>query len=223
MARTSYPKQLNNIKNTMNPKELKQGQSYLILANFDEKDPDDDYVFIAEPTKRALFLNANAVQACVSLPSEPPISFGSYRRFRKGDRVRVVAWQGRTPFDTHHGLKINAGEIHIVLDDEYERNEVYIGMSSADEEQSVIHACHLELVTPVEELERYVLIHNEREKYYDVCWKDDDELDGRTGRTRVRATFWYHKPPQTYSQTEALSAAETERDRLNDEHRKEQK
>lgn len=225
MARTSYPKQLNNIKNTMNPQDLKKGQSYLILANYDGKDCDNDYVFTAVPAERRLFLNLYAVQTCVSLPSEPPTLVGSpnlYRRFRKGDRVRVVAWQGRSPFDTHHGLKINAGEIHIVLDDEYERNEVYIGMSSADEEQSVIHACHLELVTPVEELERYVLIHNAREKYYDVCWKDDDEPDGRTGRTRVRATFWYHKPPQTYSQTEALSAAETERDRLNAEHRKEQ-
>ena len=199
MARTSYPKQLNNIKNTMNPKELKQGQSYLILANFDEKDLDDDYVFIAEPTKRALFLNANAVQACVSLPSDPPTSFGPYRRFRKGDRVRVVAWQGRSP-----GCSALLGKITTVLRDEYEFGvRIQIGEG---ESYCTPEACFLELITPVEELEPYEV--TESTDYFAV--------ENSAAGDEV-ATFWkdLHPSPK--------EAAEIERDRLNAEHRKEQK
>lgn len=193
----------------MNPNDLKQGQSYIIHAEYDGKDCDGDYVFIAEPTARRLFLHTAAVQACVFLPSEPPTLVGSQpkydprRRFRKGDRVRVITWNGRSPFDTIHGLKINPGEVHIVLDDEYERNEVYIGMSAADEEQSVIHACNLELVTPIEELEPYEV--TESTDYFAV--------ENRSKGDEA-ATFWkeWHPNPK--------EAAEAECARLNAEHRK---
>lgn len=205
----------------MNPQDLKQGQSYLILANYYGNDCDNDHHFIAVPSKSRFYLDERAVRQCVSLPSEPPTSAGSpskyspLRRFRKGDKVRVVSWQGRSP-----GCSALLGKITTVLHDE---NELGVRIQIGEGESFCTPSpCYLDLITPVEELERYVIIHNEREKYYDVCWKDDDEPDGRTGRTRVRATFWYHKPPQTYSQTEALSAAEAECARLNAEHRKEQ-
>lgn len=89
--------------------------------------------------------------------TEPAPKYDPCRKFRKGDKVRLIEWNGRKPFDTLHGLKLNPGEVHIVLDDEYERNEVYIGMSAADEEQSVVHACNLELITPVEDVEPYIV------------------------------------------------------------------
>ena len=183
----------------MNPQELKKGQSYLILANFNEKDFDDDYVFIAEPTRRALFLNESAVQTCVSLPSEPPTSFGPYRRFRKGDRVRVVAWQGRSP-----GCSALLGKITTVLHDEYEFGvRIQIGEG---ESYCTPEACFLELITPVEELEPYEV--TESTDYFAV--------ENSAAGDEV-ATFWKELHPSP------KEAAEIERDRLNAEHRKEQK
>lgn len=84
-----------------------------------------------------------------------------------------------------------------------------------------VNAVFLKLVTPVEEMESYIVIHNKNEKYFEVCWKDDDEPDGRTGHTRCRVTYWYHQPPMTCTEEEAKVAAEAERDRLNSEYRKE--
>lgn len=194
----------------MNPQELKQGHEYLIRAKFDHKDYDNDYNFIADPSEYRIFLDEKSVRQSVIETLEAPTSAGSQpkndpcRLFRKGDRVRVITWNGRSPFDTIHGLKINPGEVHIVLDDEYERNEVYIGMSAADEEQSVVHACNLELITPIEELEPYEV--TESTDYFAV--------ENRSKGDEA-ATFWkeWHPNPK--------EAAEAECARLNAEHRKE--
>lgn len=207
----------------MNPQDLKQGQSHLILAHFKEKDFYNEYEFIAAPSDYRLTLDEASVRQCVSLPSEPPTLVGSHpkydpcRLFRKGDVAVISRCKGRAiiPIDLKVGDQVKVCENE-------EAGASFIHVIDPIGRRFFITPPFLELATPVEELERYMIIHNEREKYYDVCWKDDDEPDGRTGRTRVRATFWYHKPPQTYSQTEALSAAEIECARLNAEHRKEQ-
>lgn len=90
----------------------------------------------------------------LSFVAYPP-KYNPRRKFKKGDIVKLVEWHGRLPYDTDHHLMPSPGEVHIVLADEYERNEVYIGMSSADEHQSVVHACHLELITSIEDLAPY--------------------------------------------------------------------
>lgn len=206
----------------MNPQDLQTGHEYLIRAKFDHKDYDDDYNFIAEPSESLIFLDAKSVRQSVLQSLEPPTSVGTpskydpCRLFRKGDVAVISHYKGRAiiPIDLKVGDKVKVCENE-------EAGASFIHVIDPIGRRFFITPPFLELVTPVEELERYIIIHNEREKYYDVCWKDDDEPDGRTGRTRVRATFWYNKPPQTYSQTEALSAAETERARLNAEHRKE--
>lgn len=188
----------------MNPQDLKQGQSYIIHAEYDGKDCDGDYVFIAEPTARRLFLHTAAVQACVSLPSEPPTLVGSpskhspLRRFRKGDRVRVVAWQGRVPL-----CASILGKIANAVCDEHDFG-VRIQIDSG-EGYCTINSCFLELITPVEELEPYEV--TESTDYFAV--------ENRSKGDEV-ATFWkeWHPNPK--------EAAEAERDRLNAEHRKEQ-
>lgn len=156
---------------------------------------------------------------CVSpiTPSEPPTLVGTppthdpCRKFRKGDKVQIIEWNGRNPFDTHHGLKLNPGEVHIVLDDEYERNEVYVGMSAADEEQSVVHACNLELVSPVEELSPYTVRHNEAH----AAWSIYGPFD-------LSAVNYFYGPRYPYTPKTARAAAEAECARLNSEYRKEQ-
>ena len=153
----------------------------------------------------------------ISLPETAP-KYDPSRLFRKGDIVEPR--KGREVYACEwedcvfHKLK----GTYKVCNDEREGH-----VSVIDKETGVdcyVSVFALELVTPVEEMERYVIIHNEREMYYEVCWKDDDE-GVMTGRVRCRATYWYHQPPQTYSQKEAKAAADAECDRLNAEYRKE--
>ena len=141
------------------------------------------------------------------------------RPFREKDIVRYKPLNGREcpamPCDEFYREKT----LTVVANEDCNHRVL---VQTQDGREKYIMFCYLELVTPVEELERYIVIHNKNEKYFDVCWKDDDEPDGRTGRTRRRTTFWYHQPPKTYTQKEANAAAEAECARLNAEYRKEQ-
>lgn len=148
--------------------------------------------------------------------TEPEPKYDPCRKFRKGDRVELKEEiDGRKLSDFVSGLTL--GKVYTVEEDEKDCTVVL----SCDCGLGKYSFVHLRLVTPVEELERYVLLHNEFSMNYEVCWKDDDEQDGQTGRTRCRAQYWYHLPPQTYSQKEAKAAAEAECARLNAEYRKE--
>ena len=151
------------------------------------------------------------------IPENTP-KYDPFRKFREGDIVEPCQVKGRwfgTAWKNRSGIRFT------VTKDEDEEGVMWVKDPDSLHPKDV-EAVFFQLVTPVEELERYIIIHNENNKYYEVCWKDDDEPDGRTGRVRCRATFWYYHPPQTYTQKEAKEAAESERDRLNAEYRKEQ-
>lgn len=189
----------------MNPQDLKQGQSYLILAKFDEKDFYNEYDFVAAPSDYRLVLDEASVRQCVFLPSEPPTLVGSpskyspIRRFRKGDRVRVVAWQGRVP-----SCPALLGKIANAVSDEHYA-DVRIQIDSG-EGFCTIYSCFLELITPIEELEPYEV--TESTDYFAV--------ENRSKGDEV-ATFWKEGHPNP------KEAAEAECARLNAEFRKEQK
>lgn len=181
--------------------QLKPGDPLIIHGTFEKIYTDGDIVVKVKETN----ICTNEYQdhliwvspTCVSLPSEPPTSFGPYRRFRKGDRVRVVAWQGRSP-----GCSALLGKITTVLRDEYEFGvRIQIGEG---ESYCTPEACFLELITPVEELEPYEV--TESTDYFAV--------ENSAASDEV-ATFWkdLHPSPK--------EAAEAERDRLNADHRKE--
>lgn len=145
----------------------------------------------------------NNREAAAFSPATDEPKYDPCRKFKKGDKVKLIEWNGRTPYDTHHELKPPPGEVHIVIEDEYDRNEVYIGMSAADEHQSVVHACHLELVTPVEELEPYSV--KAHQHGYHI-----ERFDGE-----LVATYNNDTHP------DALSAVMAECKRLNEKHGKE--
>lgn len=136
------------------------------------------------------------------LPSEQP-KHDPTRLFKKGDEVRVVAWNGRDI--------ARIGQIGRVVSNEHNsRVELAIdGWTS-----SVYYpACHLELVTPVEEL---YMVHsivgdNGKTAFFAV----------RKGDVSVAAFFC--DTSRAFTEEQALAAAEAERDRLNAEWRKEQK
>ena len=202
-------------------KDIKVGQKYnFTLLAIHDKNEHMDALF-ESPSGMRYYIKQNDYVA-LSLENgtkntETAPKYDPCRRFRKGDKVEYLPKDGRELFEAERLLT----QTLTVVENEHEiYNRVEVKAQNGD-----IHSVpfyYLKLVTPVEEQERYILIHNEFEKHYEVCWKDDDEPDGRTGRTRCRATFWYYHPPQTYTQKEAKAAAEAERDRLNAEYRKEQ-
>lgn len=144
------------------------------------------HVFTALPTT-----NENATE---NKPKHDPT-----RLFKKGDEVRVVAWNGRDI--------ARIGQIGRVVSDEHNSKvELAIdGWSS-----SVYYpACHLELVTPVEGLPTYRI--GDFATNGEICvWRDQG------GKTEKVCSFNVNTHPN------ALAAAEAERDRLNAQYRKEQ-
>lgn len=195
----------------MNPQDLKQGQSYLILAKFDEKDFYNEYDFVAAPSDYRLVLDEASVRQCVFLPSEPPTLVGSQpkhdpcRLFRKGDKVRVVEWNGRNYCDRDHHTELKTGCLAEIWDDE--RDEQEEGYVSVIYEEYIrcVPPCYLELVTPVEELKPYSVTYDN--KFYHI---------NKHGEEASIAVYSEARHPN------AKAAAEAERDRLNAEHRKEQ-
>ena len=147
-------------------------------------------------------------------PSKPPTLVGTSpkydpcRRFRKGDKVRVVKCNGRFPYI---GWKHILNQCYTVNSDEVEFCKITLDLPEA---YCPIDAAYLELVTPVEEMERYY-IEKHGEKSGGLCYT----VHKRGGY--AEATF-YFGACRTYTEAQAKARAEAERDRLNAEYRKEQ-
>lgn len=138
--------------------------------------------------------------------TETAPKYDSNRKFRKGDKVRLREYNGRKPYDFWHKqvIKNYGAELDTVLEDELDSGNVDIFQDAPIDELTVrVHSCHLELVTPVEELEPYSVSEN---LHGWIVFKDTPG--------NVVANFNNTHP-------NAKAAAEAERDRLNAEWRKE--
>lgn len=129
------------------------------------------------------------------------------RLFKKGDKVRVVEWNGRK--------NIRNGMIGEVVSDEFScKVELAIDGWTKD---VFYPACHLELVTPVEELEPYFIYESKEEESFDIM--------KRVGKLNLTRNCIYYKTEindhAELTREEAKAAAEAECDRLNAEYRKE--
>lgn len=120
--------------------------------------------------------------------------YDPYRRFKKGDIVRVVEWNGRD-------IARVGMEGRVVGNERDSRVELAIDGWKKD---VFYPACHLELVTPVEELKPYMVVLNTLGYHVEGC-------DGK-----VLATYYTIIHPNAYE------AAKAECKRLIDEWRKEQ-
>lgn len=201
----------------MNMSDIKVGETYYVRVQVDCFHRNKTVVVVQDEDGDLAYFLPQYFYPCPTAQDTP--KYDPFRLFRKGDKAKPRIINGREI------PKMPLDVIFTVTGDEDEYGAVPVEYMSPVRgllTSTTVHAVWLELVTPVEEKERYVLIHNKLEKYYDVCWKDDDEPDGRTGRTRVRNTYWYHNPPMTYTQQEAKAAAEAECARMNAEWRKEQ-
>jgi hypothetical protein len=95
--------------------------------------------------------------------SEPAPKYAPCRLFRKGDKVRVVERDGRDYIDYDPYTNIQKSEIYTVLENENEVIDggcVDIRIGKGDIEYA-IPFYFLELVTPVEELGPYSVVHRQ--------------------------------------------------------------
>jgi hypothetical protein len=137
--------------------------------------------------------------------SEPAPKYDPNRLFRKGDKVRVVKCNGRSPAMPFSDYK--EGDICIVMKDEDETS-YFVRVESSDKCGRDFLFCCLELITPVEELERYAVEPS------DVAWF---VVDTKHKAGTLNAVMFINA-----IHPNARAAAEAECARLNAEFRKEQ-
>lgn len=163
---------------------------------------------LKEPSELQRLYFSPEMKSLIKKLSSP--KYDPCRKFRKGDLVRLKAYNGRKPYDFWHKQTIEhfGAKLDTVLADELDSGNVDIFQDAPIDELTVrVHASHLELVTPVEELETYYI----------------EESTGKITLLNKHDPI-FHKSWQ-YSAVSAgiiaLAEAEAERDRLNKEHRKE--
>ena len=199
-------------------KNLKPGDPVIIEATFYKLDYDGDVIGETTWTTRGVSEKCKIIAAtsCVSLPSEIVNRQSSIvnkydptRLFKKGDKVQPRG--GKTVLASEYGFVTFhelAGQYEVYEDEA--RGTVTLIVNG--------HACFvsafaLELITPVEDLEPYIMLENVPSNSIEV-------RDKRTNK--VEATFYFGKD-HAYTFEQAATRAEAERDRLNEEWRKEQK
>ena len=135
------------------------------------------------------------------------------RKFRKGDKVRVVAWNGRRPITLDRDFA--EGDRHpfspecVVIEDEDASLLGTVKIQAVDGAQTGrMIACFLELVTPVEARVSFRVGDFPVDGEWSV-WKDS------FGKTEIISSYKIATHPH------AKESAEAERDRLNAEYRKE--
>ena len=208
-------------------KNLKEGDKLTLTAFFECEQ--DGYVrFRLEPLPYLDSLTICASRDLFSLPSDSDRTFchvvdnmvkpkySPTRLLKKGDKVRVVEWNGRHFHDRDHGTELTTGCICEVVDDEEATSE-YGVLVVYEEQVRGIAPCFLELVTPVEELEQFYVDY--------ITTDDDDDLDDNP-RWCVKyrkyddiVRVFYRNALEHPKKTRA--AAEAECARLNEEWRKE--
>lgn len=130
------------------------------------------------------------------LPATDKFKHNPWRKFKKGDKVRVVEWYGRRP-----QCEAYLGKEFIVGKDETPLG-VRILVGETGESYCTPDACFLELVTPVEEIEPY---------HIETCAESVYVMDKKSG---ILACYDGDVHPN------AREAAEAECKRLNEQYRK---
>ncbi len=199
----------------MNPEDIKIGERVSLSGYIANKTDKHFYITIHtgfnEYTKIKVEIPSlelyeiapeNGIKNTENAPKYDPC-----RLFRKGDKVRVVAWNGRKYRDYDHSTELTTGCTGEIWEDE--KDEQDEGFVSVIYEGYIrcVPPCYLELVTPVEELEPYYI---------------EEELGTITVLSKKDPIFhkcWHYAGVK--SGVIALEAAQAERDRLNAKHRKE--
>ena len=189
---------------------LKPGDIIVIRTRFIKIDEEGDIEFDSPFTYHGLkkLSESTICSDYVSLPSEHgtsvPPKYAPTRLFKKGDKVRVVEWNGRKrrPVSSMNASVLTTCEYFFVKENENENDSLVTVMDDRKIGYMTLPPCYLELVTPVEEFEPYSVV--DAHTHWEVADKD-------------------MKIVSTYSKLHhhnAKEAAEAECARLNAEYRK---
>lgn len=173
-----------------------------------------------------LKLSQDAIYICnpgILLDKEKPVKCPAFRLLQAGDIAKCVEVRGRKPNCGIDGVNVRLdGEIVTVITNEVDRENNTVDIKFKCGTVATIDPVYLELLTPVEELKPYYVVHNNAENAFEVCRTVD-------GKSLSRMCYFYKE--RTYegeestcyaemTEAEAEKAAEDERDRLNEEWRK---
>lgn len=136
-------------------KALKKGDNIIIHAVVEDvpdvRDLQALWVELGSNDKTCLCVAVEDISVPTPKPKHDPC-----RKFKKGDKVRIVECLGRTPLY----LRPHIGSAYTVTYDEDANGHVYI-----DGGLDFVFVPYLELVTPVEELELYRVELRKEENY----------------------------------------------------------
>lgn len=197
--------------NAKQAKQLKNGDKILIEVIFDQIDDDGDavieYANSVSDCERG-FISPKHIVVGVSETQPNKPKYDPCRLFKKGDRVRIAKYAGRCY--TMFWESFVGDEMYV------ETSETAYSIPEVETSKGLqpIDPAYLELVTPVEELEPYSVRESEVMQGFDIV---RDKLCVMAFPFGAKECGWY------YNRLAAKEAAEAERDRLNAEHRKEQK
>lgn len=155
------------------------------------------------------YMKAGDVYRALPGKAEGAVKDVACRLFRKGDKVRVVERNGRSPILC--GAVELGGTYTVHADEDNGDVTLDIGYGALGGES--IAWTFLELVTPVEELGPFTVVHKPALQHFQI---NHGKLNYMTFPYGLhKSNGWYH------TITTAKAAAEAERDRLNAEYRKE--
>jgi hypothetical protein len=176
----------------MNLEDIKVGTELISKSKIAEIDGDNVILQFTAPLKFRF-----VTELCDLLDAQPCPKHDPCRLLREGDKVQVIARNGRCWGKTGEYLR---GAYCFVLEDEERNDMVKVRHNSSE---YTIDPAYLELVTPAEEMEPYSV---------ETCQYGYTVNKGEL----ILATYNDENHPH------AKEAAEAERDRLNAEWRKEQ-
>lgn len=198
----------------MNPEDIKIGQKYTLTLLAIDKERCRRPALFETPTGKKYFISPEDFESVSPengiKNTEPAPKYDPCRKFRKGDRVRVVEYKGRK-----NTICLPVGAMATVAENEEDCACVEVFIPD-DETESVtfIDPAYLKLVTPVEEFEPFYVYENTESKSFEVRRKEDH---------KVQAAFYYFNEDDAHTKSEAAKATLEHCDRLNAEYRKEQK
>lgn len=204
-------------------KNLKKGDPIVIHTTFDHVDSEGDVRFLI-PNSCGDDNYAYIKLKYVSLPGEPAEQtkpkYDPYRPFKKGDIVRYVEKYGRSYVDAPP-----VGETCRVYGCEDIIGMVNVEFKFSENEEPAVHDVpfyHLELITPVEELEPYYI--EEKDIEFQVRMKYEDK-DCLISIFRFKNIIEGYKQycDMLPSMKQAREAAESELNRLNTDYKNKQK
>lgn len=191
--------------------ELKPGDEILIRGRFEKIKENGDYSisYLLTTVHDKLYMYKAAVHPSAVIIKSPP-KHDPCRLFKKGDKVRVVERNGRKFWDYDPKTIYTVVANEYSCDDQNVLHQGCVGINDGNPQTGSawnIPFFHIELVTPVEELEPYYV--------------KDDGTHYVVGKRPEEPEIVYLAEYSKDRHPHAKAAAEAERDRLNAEYRKE--